>query len=186
MPRFNPYLICFVLMILGLSKGSVGKEPPSKKNEEKKFSALISQLVSPNQKPETQNGGDSHVKFPRGYDVEAQRRVEAARHDLYDDIEIALPYLVEALDNERYCMTINWGEGDAYYNRSVGSVCRDVITSQLEVYRDIISYSGPREWNNDNYPVSKKWWQNRKDYTLLQLQVDAIDWAIERRKTEKG
>lgn len=186
MPRFNPYLICVVFVTLGLAKGCSDKEPPPKKINHRDFSALISQLVSPNQEADTQNGGDARATFPKNYDFDAQRRIDAARQELYDNIEASLSYLVEALDDPRYCMTINWADGDAYYNWSVGKVCRDIITSQLEVYRDRISYAGPRDWNNDNFPVSKTWWQSRKDYTLSQLQVDAIDWAIERRKTIKG
>jgi hypothetical protein len=92
--------------------------------------------------------------------------------------------LIEALDDERYCMTIDWAEGDAYYNYSVGEVCRDIIQDRLEVYRDKISFSGPSHWNRYNYVISKKWWRNRKGHSLADLQVEAIDWAIKRRKAE--
>lgn len=172
------------VMLLGRCQKVAGDEPPSKQETTKNYAQLISQLVSPNKEATTQNGADSKVKFPIGYDVAAQKRIEALRQVLHDDIENALPYLVGALDDQRYCMTINWMDGDAYYNFSVGTICRNVIASHLEVYREEISFFGSGHWNRYNYPISKKWWDERKGRRLSELQVEAIDWAIEKRKAE--
>ena len=95
------------------------------------------------------------------------------------------PYLVEALGDERYCMTINWADGDAYYNHSVGAICHNVIASQLEVYREKMRFSGPPHWHRYDYrPISKEWWQARKGRSLPELQIEAINWALERRMVE--
>lgn len=159
-----------------------GDEPPPQDAATKKYRDLVAQLVSPNQKPTTD---DESVKFPKGYDVNAQQRIDAARNTLHDNIEQSLPFLIEALDDERYCMTISWAEGDAYYNESVGDICRDIIQSHLEVYRDQIIFYGPGQWNRYSYNlVSKKWFQTRKDRRLTDLQIEAINWAIERRNAE--
>jgi hypothetical protein len=123
------------------------------------------------------------VRCTAAYDRMAQRRVDEARKALHDNFEEALPHLIDALDDQRYSMTVNWADGDAYPNYSVGEVCRNVIASQLEVYRDKIRFSVKR-WHEYNYPVSKTWWKTRKDRSLAELQLEAIDWAIERRKTE--
>jgi hypothetical protein len=176
-------LLC-AMVLLGVSRQSTGIDPPSKKEFSTDYAQLISQLVSPNQKPVTENGADSSVRFPTNYDVAAQKRIEVARQTLHDDIENALPYLIGALNDERYCMTIDWMSGDAFYNYSVGQICENVIASQLEVYREKIRFSGPAHWKRYDYPISKQWWDERKSRRLSDLQVEATDWAIERRKAE--
>jgi hypothetical protein len=148
----------------------------------KKYAELVAQLVSPNKEPVIARGGES-VTFPKGYDRAAQRRIEEAQEALHDNFVEALPYLIEASNDERYCMTIFWEALDSRYNYSVGEVCKDVIASQLEIYRGEILFSKPR-WHKYHYPVSKAWRKTRKDRNLLELQVEAIDWAIELRRTE--
>jgi len=171
-----------VAQLLILSSCCLGGEPQAKDAEAKKYRELVAQLISPNREPTT---GDESVTFPAGYDVPAQERIDKARRTLHANIEEALPYLIESLDDKRYSMTIEWAEGDAYYNYSVGEICRDIIQDRLEVYRDKISFSGPTHWNRYNYDViSKKWWRNRQGHSLADLQVEAIDWAIKRRKAE--
>jgi hypothetical protein len=185
MPRSKPLLaILWAFVQLGLCQHGTGIEPTSKEEPANDYPQLISHLASPNNKPITKIDARSTVKFPMGYDVEAQKRIAAARQVLHDNIENALPYLVGALDDKRYCMTIDWAEGDGYYNCSVGQICRDVIASQLEVYRDPISFSGPGHWHHYDYSISKEWWEQRKSGRLSDLQIEAIDWAIKRRKTE--
>jgi hypothetical protein len=182
MSRCAPITVfCWLWIVLGLSPPSIGKESSSKDKPKRNYAELISQLVSPNKKPTT---GVESVKFPAGYNVQVQQRIKATRQILQDNIEEALPYLVDALDDPRYCMTINWAEGDGYYNKSVGAICKDVIASQLEVYRDAISFSGPHHWHKYNYPISKKWWEMRKGHRIAELQVEAIDWAIKQRMAE--
>ena len=179
-----PLAIIRALVLLGLCQTSTGIEPTSKEQPATDYAQLISQLASPNKQPITKNDASSTVKFPVDYDVDAQKRIAAARQVLQDDIEGSLPYLVGALDDKRYCMTIDWAEGDEYHNCSVGTICRDVIASQLEVYRDKIRFSGPGHWHHYDYRISKEWWGQRKSSRLSDLQAEAIDWVIKRRKTE--
>jgi hypothetical protein len=172
-------------LVLALSQRGGADDSPQKGELAKKYRALVQRLVSPNKEPITENGDGGSVRFPTGYDVAAQKHIDAARRALHDNFDEALPFLVEALDDERYCMTIDWAEGDAYYNYSVGDVCRYVIRRWLEVYRDKISFSGPGHWNRYTYrPISKDWWQARKGRSLAELQIESIDWAIERRRAE--
>jgi len=150
----------------------------------KKYRGLVQELVSPNEKPTTRNRAGGSVTFPAGYGVKAQEHVASARQVLYDHFEEALPFLIDGLDDHRYSMTIDWAGGDAYYNYSVGHVCRDIIASQLEVYRDRISFSGPSHWHRYDYgPINREWWHDRAKRSLAELQVEAIDWAIERCRT---
>jgi hypothetical protein len=172
-------------LLLAFSNRGIGGPPSSKDELPKEYGELVRMLVSPNEKPTAQGGANPSAKFPEGYDVKAQKRIKAARQKLHDNFEKALPFLIDAIDDNRYCMTIDWAEGDGYYNYSVGRVCRDVIASQLEVYRPKIRFSGPQHWHRYNYgPINKPWWHARKGRSLAELQVEAIDWAIKRRKAE--
>jgi hypothetical protein len=181
----GPRMIAIVLgTSLPLLLASAGwSDGPSKDGRTKKYAELVAQLVSPNKEPVTANEDEGSVKFPKEYDRAAQRRIDRARMALQDEIEDALPYLIDALEDERYCMTINWGEGSKYYNYSVGEICKDLIASRLEIYREKMQFSLPR-WHEYDYPVSKAWWKKRKNRSLVELQVEAIDWAIKRRKAE--
>jgi hypothetical protein len=182
--RLSPSLSLLIILII-LSR-SVAAEPLAKESEAKKYRDLASQLVSPNKEPMIEGsefGDDPSVRFPPGYDVKAQQRIKAARQALFENIEDSLPYLVEALDDKRYSMTIAWGEGENTSNDSVGKVCRDIIKEYLEVYRDKMKFNELR-WHFYNYPISKKWYEKRKGRSIAKLQIEAIDWAIDRHKAE--
>jgi hypothetical protein len=176
-------IAAFTLTTLVPYNMAVAASPKDK--DTNKYAGLIEQLVSPNKEPSIKwNFDEPSVKFPPGYDVKAQERIKAARQVLQDSFEAALPYLVRALDDKRYSMTIDWAEGDGYYNESVGSICRDVIASQLEVYADKIDFQDVAHSRFYDYPVSKNWYEKRKGQSLVQLQMEAVDWAIDRHKAE--
>lgn len=160
-------------------------EPPKSDKGSLDFRQLVTQLASPNEAPKTNNRREPHVKFPSSYDREAQMKVIAARQLLYDNFADALPELIAAIDDQRYCITIDWAEGDGYYNENVGAVCKNIIASQLEVYRAKLKFSGPGHWHKYTYPISKEWWEKHKDKSHRELQILAIDWAIDKRKNEK-
>jgi hypothetical protein len=148
------------------------------------FRQLVAQLASPNEPPKTNNRREPHVTFPASYDRDAQKKVYAARQLLHENFADALPELVSAIGDQRYSVTINWAEGDGYYNESVGAVCKNIIASQLEVYRAKLRFSGPGHWHQYTYPVSKEWWEANKEKSHRELQVLAIDWAIDQRKKD--
>lgn len=184
-PKFHCYLLLSVCLFFSPTRQSVGDEPSPPSKETQKYRQLVQQLASPNKQPKTQNRSDSAVRFPEGYDKKAQQRVAVARNTLHDNLEAALPALVEGLDDHRYSMTIDWADGDAYYNRSVGTICRSIIESNLEVYRDKMSFTGPSHWNAYRYKViSEEWYRTRQGRTLAELQIEAIDWAIKKRMEE--
>jgi hypothetical protein len=100
------------------------------------YKALIEELVSPNTKPETHINGKPHrVHFPADYDVKSQERVDDARRALDRGIAEALPYLIDALDDKRYSMTINWG--DRSTSKRKWQICpRRPRTRAQEIARD--------------------------------------------------
>lgn len=171
--------------ILALVNRGIGDDKLTKAEAAKKYRDLVQQLASPNEKAVTKNGQRVSVKFPEGYDTKAQDRIKEVRQVLYDNVEEALPYLIEALEDERYCMTISWADHSAYYNSSVGDVCRNVIQSRFEVYRDSMRFAGPGHWREYSYdPFNKEWAQEHEGRSLVELQIEAIDWAIAQRKTD--
>ncbi len=177
-------LLGFCVMVLSARVGQCEEPEPASKTLEK-YRKLVQQLASPNKEPVITNRSQGSAEFPADYDRTAQVRINEARKVLYENFEEAFPALVEAMDNGGYCMTINWADGDAYYNRWVGSICKEIIASHLEVYRDKLGPMTKIRWQHYNYKViSKEWGIARKDRSLVELQVEAIDWAIERRMAE--
>lgn len=177
-------LIAACLLLVLIERG-YAEDKPSKAELKKKYGDLIEQLASPNDKPEIIRRGPTYsVRFPADYDVKAQKRIHAVRQTLHDNFEEALPFLIKAIDDDRYCMTISWGDVQIIRNCSIGTICKDVIASQLEVFSDLISAPGRRNIGRYDYPISKKWWKKRKGNSLVELQIEAIDWAIEQREDE--
>lgn len=184
-PKMRLLRISLIAIVLGISNQGNGDGSTGKEEKIRDCAELIQQLASSNEKPTTKRPPRSTVIFPVGYDMKAQQRIIEVRQTLCDHFEEALPFLVAALEDDRYSMTISWADGDAYYNYSVGSVCRNIIAANLEVYRSSIRFSGPQHWNRYNYgPISEEWWQSRKGRSLAELQVEAIDWAIEQLEAE--
>ncbi len=184
-------LAVFALAIFGLSGHlpvCLSQDKTESNETAHRFKALIEQLASTNPEPKTHINGKPHrVHFPAGYDVKTQERVDDARRALDRGIAEALPYLIEGLDDKRYSMTINWGDGDGYYNKTVGDICREIIACNLEVYRKEIAFLGPQHWHQYTFPnVNKEWLSKNRHRTLIQLQLDAIDWAIEQRGKGDG
>ncbi|MFO0816821.1 MAG: hypothetical protein U1A77_02690 [Pirellulales bacterium] len=184
-----------VTFAFALSALMLATDEPSKSDKAPlDFRQLVAQLASPNEAPninnrrapKTNNRREPRVTFPSSYDREAQEKALAARQLLYDNFADALPELIASIDDQRYSITISWADGEEYYNQEVGAVCKNVIASQLEVYRAKIRFLGPGHWHKYTYPVSKEWWEKHKDKSHRQLQIIAIDWAIEERKKEKG
>jgi hypothetical protein len=180
-------LVAFFVLASALPDSVRGQETLAKEMRDRKYRQLIAHLVSPNKPPETGRTKDRRegfVRFPQDYDKEAQARVNEARKALSDNFDEALPFLVEALDDQRYCMTIVVQE-QFFQNYSVGQVCRNVIASHIEVYRDQLEFWNARHWRLYDYPISKEWWRERQERTVADLQLEAIDWAIAKRQSDE-
>lgn len=122
------------------------------------------------------------LNSPRNSGDAAYQDVKAAYDLLAKNVVLALPSLVEGVGDKRYSY---WQESTsgAYVPRSVGEACRELITFQVEVYRDdlyLLDDTGvPRTLhfirNNGGH---KKWYESRKDKPLYDLQLEALDWAL--------
>jgi hypothetical protein len=183
--------------------GDAPAEAPAR-NAERNYRKLVEGLVSPNRSFRIVDKDDSTaaISIPPNYDWEAQKRIDENRKLLSAHVEEALPFLVEGCTDSRYSLSQRWAE-DYVINSSVGDVCGDVIARYVEVFREYMSFSDPVEWHQYNFVphLSKTidphvngmqekefrdWWRQRKDKSLRDLQIEAFDWAIEKRRKRYG
>ena len=55
------------------------------------------------------------------------------------------------------------------------------------MYRKEITFLGPQHWHEYTFPnVNKEWLSKDGGRTLIEMQLEAIDWAIEQRAKENG
>jgi hypothetical protein len=171
-------------------------------NNERDYRKLVAGLASPNKPIKCDNSDEAvTVSIPPNYDWKAQARIERNRRILFDNCEEALPFLIEGCTDARYSLTSHWSEDDIY-SWCVGEVCLEIVASHVEIFREHTRFRGPREWHEYNFiprlhsaigsgvtAERKKqvqdWWRGRRGKSLLELQVEAFDWAIEKRKQER-
>ena len=153
----------------------VPADNPEMSGEE--IESLIENLASPNKSPTAQG-------TPEGYDRDAQKRVMASWLKLRDAGIQAFPYLLKHGDDRRYSFTkrTNWSVRDA---------CVGVIRSHLQPfgYRNYEILPGDHHMYRlpQSYAVrhkltvpteAAKWWAARQHKTLLELQIEVIEWTI--------
>ena len=162
--------------------GFADNKPPS----EKEISTLIQQLVSPNRAPKIEG---AEAEYPASYDRDAQERVRHAWSQLHDmEGHRVFPYLFEHFDDKRYSFTADGGSSDV--NWSVGRACSDLIC-HLQPYGDIafggyddtLAGAHPRPSYSQQHNLrtaagAKLWWETRKDKSLRELQIEALEWVV--------
>jgi hypothetical protein len=91
---------------------------------------------------------------------------------------VAFPLLVKHLDDHSYSYT---SSGKPYW--SVGDVCFRIITSQVEVFHEILG--GDRRFQDaflETPSQVKEWWQRNSKKTLREMQIEAARWELARQK----
>ena len=163
---------------------------PALAAEPAEIEAWVKQLASPNKPPEIDNG---EVKsYPEGFDKEAQKQVFSAWKKLYELGPPVFPYLFDHLKDKPYSFTeFEPLEGDAE-NYSVGTACRLIITSQLQPYGEDKTFGEGEQQSRSHRPSyfdqlklsdpksARFWWQMRNDKSLYELQIETLEWVIER------
>jgi hypothetical protein len=153
--------------------------------------ALVEQLASPNQAP-TVEGPDAI--YPPGYDETSQVRVLEARGRLEKVIIEAFPCLLKHFEDKRYSFTQDNGEAEG--NWSVGQTCVTLLRRQLQPYavsclgdraRGKIKFDPRERPIRPNYlkhnnlwdpKAAAAWWEQRKDKSLRELQLEALQWVL--------
>ena len=162
------------------------------------YRELVKGLVSPNRPIKCDSLSlNRTISIPPNYDWNAQRRIEKNRQILFDHCEEALPSLIEGCTDSRYSLVSKWSEDDDFYVWSVGRVCLEILSRHVEAFRHEMRFPDPHRWHQYNFvpipngPMSEakkktmqEWWRQRKGMSLRELQLEAFDWAIEKRKQE--
>ena len=157
---------------------------------EEEIDALVEQLVSPNPAPDTKVGPTA--EYPEGYDRKAQKRVRAAQQKLRELGTAAFPHLIKRLNDDRYSFTAQGLQADK--NWTVGQACQHIIDGQLEPFtgspwamgwrfgddpkRRILRPSYCRHNGLHSPERAADWWRAHKDTSLLDLQIESIEWTI--------
>jgi hypothetical protein len=156
---------------------------------------LIEQLASPNRPPEIVRSElvdePDRLVVPPEFDRRAQARIYKTIEKLSDvGVDAILP-LIEHLNDDRYSIT---DQHDIYWkNLPIGQVCFHVLRGYLEVYHDQISYDNAHEYWGMSYCMElgfdnpqdavqygKHWWASRQHMSLVELQIEATRWAMNR------
>jgi hypothetical protein len=116
--------------------------------------------------------------------------VKLAYEKLAAHFEIALPSLIAGLRDRRYSYYQEVPTNGAFVCHDVGAACYDLISERIEVYRGSLE-----ELDETGVPRSpdfihtqggvEKWYVSRKGRSLLDLQLEAIDWAMRQPKDKR-
>jgi hypothetical protein len=198
------------LLVISSHAAEPAKEKPGEekiyKITDDEIKKLVEQLVSPNKAPDVVAFDPG---YPKGYDHEAQKKIEAACSSLSKLGPQAFPFLIDHFDDKGYCITVDF---NSYENRDVGFVCKwlfydhliplgdkvagDGYTSPAHVDIAIDEKIGPRGTRTqhpDYFELHKlrdlkelkKWAIERRDRSLREIQIDIIKWTIEEEKKDK-
>jgi hypothetical protein len=173
--------VAFLIVLISATRASADDETDS----DEQIAELVRDLVSPNQAPRT---GNPYAQYPVGYDRAAQKRVLRAFHKLRELAPRSFPFLFDHFDDKRYALTADSGDVDKNY--TVGQLCRDVLVSHLQP--DVWDHkeggtSFRRRPSEPDYighykllqpEHAKKWWEERKEKSLRELQLEVLEWVI--------
>ena len=165
---------------------AIGQADPDDATQ-KRVKGLIESLVSPNKAPPYVGPKDDyrHVKIPADYDREAQRKVLEAWRLLQAEGIKAFPSLVASIEDNRYSCTVVDTPGDGEFNWEVGAVCASIMRNQIDVLTCTLEHSyGPdvlwrRAARENHFGDTPKWWRERVNRSLSDLQIESAQTAIE-------
>ncbi len=153
---------------------------------------LILQLRSANKNPNP--NGEPFIGLPEDYDWEAQKEVTDARRKLVALGKDAFPALIDHVDEPAYSLSFSTAIMRAF---SVGEVCFMILKDQVDlgemnykfrpgsdgkdhVFKGYFSqFSGGRWYSQDGL---RTWWRGHRQMTLREMQVEALQWRIERER----
>ncbi len=184
--------ILLFLVIVSAAAPTTRAIEPQKNITGQEIKALVDNLISPNPKPIT---GDEDPKeapdyrIPPGFDQEKQELVRKAVVDLKGLGIRAFPFLIDRWDDDRYCLTISEGLNGYCRNQTVGKTCKMIIFDQIQPYgnwQGIADPAGLKLAWRPSYPNeffaskqdAKKWYEKHKDKSLVEIQLEVLDWVI--------
>jgi hypothetical protein len=153
--------ICFVVVAQDKSM------PP----DEAQIRSWIAALANPGPQRRFQSPNDRLTEKER----ENLRPVSAAYANLSKHFLVALPYLVESIDDKRFSYPQEHPSSGVFENRSVGAACRNIIQGKILLRNPaVIDSRHIPVWRS--LPIGKEWYARVKHMSLYEMQVDALDW----------
>jgi hypothetical protein len=160
--------------------------------DRKAIEALVAQLRSPNKDPNPKRLPDP-VTFPDDFDFQAQERVEAASEKLVGLSTDAFPILIEHLNDKGYSRSV---QGAVLSGRSVRTECFTIIERQVDVagrpyksregsdHKEHVHRGCFSQFSDDGkawYTAKglQRWWKEHKHQSLREMQIEALQWAID-------
>ena len=154
--------------------------------EDTDYAKLVASLAQRNPEPKLNNGGMREIPtFAKDFDWKEQDRVVAAVKVLASHVQEAWPAIVDGLDDERYGLTL---EGDmSARNESVSGICEQIIIHSIGQGYDIPGYQIAyfrMQWPGyiplGDHKKFVAWCrsQQEKERTLVELQIEAGEWAL--------
>lgn len=144
----------------------------------------IDQLANPEPKPKTLCGKTA-FGAPKGAEafIRRQRPIGAAYDELSVNVETALPLLVKHAGDDRFSYVFESGISGFYSCMTVGDACRQIIGHHIEVCRPHLRKARDSEGRYHSLSFIEEcggvaeWWQPRREMSLMELQLDCIEWA---------
>jgi hypothetical protein len=168
------------------------KEQPNKSLDRQRIEALIADLRSPNKDPNPKF--QPFIKLPKAYDLAAQEKVERAREELIEMKEAAFPVLIDHLKDKPYSSSISTA---IFRSLSVGEVCFMIIEGQVDLagmrYKARTGSDGKGHTHtgyfsqyckdgSDSRDGLARWWKEHENKSLKEMQIEALEWSIERER----
>ena len=127
---------------------------------------------------------------PRNIDRKTLAEVKAAYDKLSVHFPDSLPSLIDGLSDNRYSYYQEVPSNGAFECHNVGYACYDIITAHIEVYRRYLWVLDRTQVPRTVHFLSamggvKKWYRARRDKSLFDLQLEAVDWALKQPPDER-
>jgi hypothetical protein len=165
-----------VFLLLTCLQAGADTAKPKPSPDQQRIGVLVNLLASKNAV-----SGRSIHQFPKDYDRNAQVVVYLAAQQLLAEGATAFDALIEHRDDNRYSYT--YAAADAEYNKTVGDVCFEIMLQCIKCYSNEIYYITNEQFDLEpRFPGESgvaKWWQRNRHRPLWEIQVAAIDRAIE-------
>jgi hypothetical protein len=113
-----------------------------------------------------------------GAEKGALKPVKEAYYKLTQHFLVALPYLVESIDDKRFSYPSEHPLSGVFENRNVGNACQSIIERKLML--GDVSVRDERDFSvRHSLPIGKTWYARVKGMSLFEMQVDTLDWVLE-------
>jgi hypothetical protein len=128
------------------------------------------------------------LKPPRNLNRASLIVVKNAYDNLAANVAKSLPALIESLEDKRYSYYQESPSG-AFLCHTVGEACYSIIVRNIEVYRPYATVLDKTERPRTVHFIDatggpQKWLASRKDKSLFDMQLEAVEWALRQKKPD--